>query len=70
MLPQLEAERQLASIEAASAPYMNAEAARAMFAKYMSMMGEEQRPRRATLDDLAAFAGVRRVPKKKTEEDG
>lgn len=65
MLPELHAERQLAAIEAAAVPHMS-RVGSDVVAKYQQMIGRDQKPRRATLDDLRAIGfAVATVPKKK-----
>lgn len=55
MLPQLQAEQQLASIEAASMPHMKAQAQRDIIRRHADVANSGRRPERATARDLAAI---------------
>lgn len=65
MLPPLQAEAQLAQIEAVSVPHMTAQGQRDVFRRHQDILRQHSRPARATKAGLAA-AGirVRHVPKK------
>jgi hypothetical protein len=55
MLPRLQAERQLAAIEAASFPEMSRNDRREVLRKYQRESGRDQKAARATEADLAAM---------------
>lgn len=54
-MPQLQAERQLAAIEAASVAHMDKSGRSEVFAKYSRAVNADTKPRRPALGDLAGI---------------
>lgn len=69
-MPELEAERQLAAIEAATAPHMEQGAQRETQRRYLSALGTTKKAAPATAAQLAsARITVERVPKEVSTDE-
>jgi hypothetical protein len=63
-LPELEAREQLAAIEAASVPHMDARGHRETLSRLLAVLGADVKPAKATAADLASIGiQVEHVPK-------
>lgn len=61
MLPELRAERQLAAIEAASVPHMDADGHRKTIGKYTRLLGREPGEQRTSLAEALGGLSMRRI---------